>query len=256
MENKIMTFMNEEFGTIRTVEFDNQPWFVGKDIAKSLGYSDSFGALKKHVDSEDKQNCQNDSFNSPRGMTIINESGVYALIFGSKLPNAKKFKRWVTSEVLPQIRQTGGYIPVNQEDDEKTILAKALLITQNTIKKKDALIHEQTNLLCQQKPKVEFAEQILASDETLSVGEFAKLLSKKGIRIGRNKLHCWLRDEEILMNTTEPYQRYMGWFEVTETPADLGDRIVVGRKLRITPKGQERIFARLKKYLEHNKRID
>ena len=103
MENKIMTFMNEEFGTIRTVEFDNQPWFVGKDIAKSLGYSDSFGALKKHVDSEDKQNCQNDSFNSPRGTTLINESGVYALIFGSKLPNAKKFKRWVRSEVLPSI---------------------------------------------------------------------------------------------------------------------------------------------------------
>lgn len=275
-DSKLIVFNSNEFGKIRTVIMKDESWLVGKDVATALGYKNTKDAIISHVDKEDRRIIQRSEIATfdnhipkevfpvnfvsaeipSRGLTAINESGLYALIFGSKLPNAKKFKRWVTSEVLPQIRQTGGYIPVNQEDDEKTILAKALLITQNTIKKKDALIYKQTNLLRQQKPKVEFAEQILASDETLSVGEFAKLLSKKGIRIGRNKLHCWLRDEEILMNTTEPYQRYMGWFEVTETPADLGDRIVVGRKLRITPKGQERIFARLKKYLEHNKRID
>lgn len=107
MEIKI--FKNPQFGIIRTMEKDGEPWFVGKDVAEVLGYSDTFGALKKHVDAEDKQNCRNDSFDSPRGMTIINESGLYSLILSSKLPTAKEFKRWVTSEVLPSIRKTGGY---------------------------------------------------------------------------------------------------------------------------------------------------
>lgn len=108
--NNIQVFNNPEFGDIRTVEIDGEPWFVGKDVATALGYVDAFGALKKHVDSEDKQNCQNDSFNTPRGMTIINESGLYSLILGSKLDSARRFKHWVTSEVLPSIRKTGAYV--------------------------------------------------------------------------------------------------------------------------------------------------
>lgn len=105
----IQIFKNPEFGEVRTVNIDGEPWLVGKDVATALGYVDTFGALKKHVDDEDKQNCQNDSFESPRGMTVINESGLYSLVLSSKLPTAKKFKRWVTSEVLPTIRKTGGY---------------------------------------------------------------------------------------------------------------------------------------------------
>ena len=110
MENNAMqVFNNPEFGKVRTVVINNEPWFVGKDVATALGYVDAFGALKKHVDREDKQNCQNDSFESPRGMTIINESGMYSLILSSKLPTSKKFKHWVTSEVLPDIRKHGLY---------------------------------------------------------------------------------------------------------------------------------------------------
>ena len=109
LSNEIQIFNNPEFGEVRVLEIEGEPWLVGKDVAEKLGYADSFGALKKHVDDEDKQNCQNDSFDSPRGMTIINESGLYALVLGSKLPTAKKFKRWVTSEVLPSIRKTGKY---------------------------------------------------------------------------------------------------------------------------------------------------
>lgn len=108
--NDLQIFSNPEFGSIRTVDHNGEPWFVGKDVAAALGYSDTFGALKKHVDEQDKQNCQNDSFETPRGMTIINESGVYSLIFGSKLEGAVRFKRWVTSEVLPALRKTGGYM--------------------------------------------------------------------------------------------------------------------------------------------------
>lgn len=106
---ELQIFNNPEFGEVRTVNIDGEPWLVGKDVATALGYVDTFGALKKHVDDEEIQNCQNDSFESPRGMTIINESGLYSLVLSSKLPTAKKFKRWVTSEVLPTIRKTGSY---------------------------------------------------------------------------------------------------------------------------------------------------
>lgn len=108
--NDLQIFSNPEFGSIRTIDQNGEPWFVGKDVATALGYADAFGALKKHVDDVDKQNCQNASFESPRGMTIINESGLYSLIFSSKLEGAVRFKRWVTSEVLPQIRKTGAYM--------------------------------------------------------------------------------------------------------------------------------------------------
>lgn len=101
---------SQHLGEIRTVTIDNEPWFVGKDVAEALGYADTFGALKKHVETDDKQNCQNDSFESPRGMTVINESGLYSLILSSKLESAKKFKHWVTSEVLPPLRKSGGYM--------------------------------------------------------------------------------------------------------------------------------------------------
>ena len=103
---ELKVFSNEELGNVRTLEIDGEPWFVGKDVVDALGYVDSFGALKKHVDIEDKQNCQNNSFKTARGMTIINESGLYSLILSSKLPTAKAFKKWVTSEVLTAIKKT------------------------------------------------------------------------------------------------------------------------------------------------------
>lgn len=122
MGKEIQIFNNPEFGDVRVMDIEGEPWLVGKDVAEKLGYADTFGALKKHVDDEDKQNCQNGSFESPRGMTIINESGLYSLVLSSKLPTAKKFKRWVTSEVLPQIRKTGSYSkPMSQVE----ILAQA-----------------------------------------------------------------------------------------------------------------------------------
>ena len=107
--NNLKIFENAEFGQIRTVAIDGQPWFVGKDVAGALEYKDEFGALKKHVLDEDKLLCQIDSAGQKREVTVINESGLYALIFGSKLDSAKKFKRWVTAEVLPSIRKTGAY---------------------------------------------------------------------------------------------------------------------------------------------------
>lgn len=129
--NELKVFNNPEFGKVRTVEINGEPWLVGKDVALVLGYSDTFGALKKHVDDEDKQNCQNDSFETPRGMTVINESGLYSLVLSSKLPGAKKFKRWVTSEVLPSIRKTGHYTankPMTDYQMESIRVRKAQLL--------------------------------------------------------------------------------------------------------------------------------
>ena len=103
-------FNHPEFGNLRCIEKNGEPWFVGKDVATALKYSDTFGALKKHVETEDKLVCQIDSAGQKRSVTIINESGLYSLILSSKLESAKRFKHWVTSEVLPCIRKTGGYI--------------------------------------------------------------------------------------------------------------------------------------------------
>lgn len=137
----IQIFKNPEFGEVRTVNIDGEPWLVGKDVATALGYVDTFGALKKHVDDEDKQNCQNDSFESPRGMTIINESGLYSLVLSSKLPTAKKFKRWVTSEVLPTIRKTGSY-SVKQAEQDKTREMRAEAMLRNSISKQAKMMME------------------------------------------------------------------------------------------------------------------
>lgn len=142
MEN-LTTFTNDVFGNIRGLEINGEPWLVGKDVAAALGYARPTKAIQDHVDEEDKDEVPIwDSIGRQQNTPIINESGFYSLLLRSKLPEAKKFKRWVTSEVLPQIRKTGGYIPVNEEDDEKTIMAKALQIMDKTIKEKNIKIEE------------------------------------------------------------------------------------------------------------------
>ena len=129
--------VHPEFGELRTVEISGEPWFVGKDVATALGYSDTFGALKKHVDAADKQNCQNDSFDTPRGMTIINESGLYSLILSSKLPSAKEFKHWITAEVLPSIRKNGAYIRNQENMTPAEIVARGLIAAQKIIEERE-----------------------------------------------------------------------------------------------------------------------
>ena len=213
--NNLQIFNNPEFGSIRTLEKDNDVWFVGKDVAKILGYSDTFGALKKHVDIEDKQNCQNDSFESPRGLTIINESGLYSLVLSSKLPNAKKFKRWVTSEVLPSIRKHGIYATTQTIE---TMLADP----DNAIRMLTALKEErakrieqekqiatltaenqmQAQMISEFKPKVEYVDIILRSTDTVTTTQIAAdygLSAKKLNKILHNeKIQHKVNDQWIL----------------------------------------------------------
>lgn len=131
----ILTFTNAEFGTIRVMEIDGLPWFVGKDVAKTLGYIDTSDAMKKHVDEDDKLTRRFADSGQNRKMYIINESGLYSLIMSSKLPTAKQFKRWVTSEVLPSVRKNGGYIAGQETLTESELMAKALLVAQKAFEK-------------------------------------------------------------------------------------------------------------------------
>ena len=249
--NEIKVFEHEAFGEIRTVTIDGEPWFVGKDVAAALGYADTFGALKKHVDLEDRQNCQNDSFESPRGLTIINESGLYGLIFNSKLPGAKKFKRWVTSEVLPTIRRTGGYIA----DDEQFLRFYAPTADEPTM----AFIRAQMEIargLCRKidadKPLVEFATSVMGSKNAIDMNSMAKLAANEGIPIGQKRLFAWLRKRRILMANNLPYQEYIdrGYFCVREKVFRLPDGCKTYRQTLVTGKGQEFIIRRLSEEYE------
>ena len=179
--NELKIFENPEFGEIRTVEVNGEPWFVGKDVAKVLGYIDTSDALKKHIDEEDKlSRCFADSGQS-RKMYIINESGLYSLILSSKLPTAKAFKRWVTSEVLPAIRKTGGYIPTTPQMSEQEIMAKAVQISMATIaQQKDAILAlESRNAIQEQiihemQPKADYTDMILQSKSVVNINQIAK----------------------------------------------------------------------------------
>ena len=180
--NNLKVFENKEFGSIRTVQIDNEPYFVGKDVAEILGYSDTFGALKKHVDSEDKQNCQNDSFESNRGLTVINESGLYSLILSSKLPTAKKFKRWVTAEVLPSIRQTGTYMTA--ETIEKVLYNPDMIIgIAQQLKALQLENAQKTQLIGELRPKANYVDMILNNKGLVTITQIAKDYGMSGKRM-------------------------------------------------------------------------
>ena len=189
MDREIKIFQSAEFGEVRTMTDERgEPWFVGKDIATVLGYANPTKAIISHVDAEDKLHSQIGNAGQMRDMLFINESGLYSLILSSKLPQAREFKRWVTSVVLPQIRKTGGYIPVQQDDDEQTILCKALGIMKRTIEEKDTLIAQHERLIEEKRPKVMFAEAVTSSDDSILIRDLAKLITQKGVEIGQQRL--------------------------------------------------------------------
>lgn len=235
--NEIQIFNNEEFGNIRTVNIDGEPWFVGKDVANALGYSNNRKAISDHVGEEDKRDgvTIRDSIGREQNPILINESGVYSLIFGSKLESAKRFKHWVTSEVLPAIRKTGGYQSVPQG---KELLALAVLEAQKTIEEQNYKIREM-------QPKAIFADAVSASETSILVGDLAKLICQNGYQIGQKRLFEWLRRNGYLMkcgsSRNMPTQRYLeqGLFEVKESNVQNPDgSIRITRTTKITGRGQ------------------
>ncbi|MFR5264555.1 BRO family protein [Clostridium sp.] len=245
--NNLMNFQNETFGEIRAINKDNEVWFVGKDIAEKLGYVRPDHAIGKYVDDDDKLMYQIDTSGQNRKMLIINESGLYSLVLSSKLPGAKAFKKWITSEVLPQIRKTGGYIPVTEEDDAETLMAKALMVAQKTLAKKDELLKAKDKELNE---KNRFIGQISASENSLLVREVAKVASKNGITIGEKRLWNKLREWGLIFkNTTEPKQTGIdkGYFEVVEGSRESSKGVFTYKTTRVTGKGQVYIIERLLK---------
>lgn len=238
--NEIKVFNNTEFGKIRTLNRDGEPWFVGKDVATALGYKDSVNALKSHVSEEDKGGWRIATQYGEREAVIINESGLYGLILSSKLDSAKRFKRWVTAEVLPSIRKSGGYIAGQDEMSDTELLAKALLVAQRQIEQRNAQIAEM-------QPKALFADAVAASHTSILIGELAKILKQNGVDVGQNRLFETLRQQGYLIrrNGTDynsPTQRAMelGLFEVKESTVGNPDGSVrVTRTTKVTGKGQQ-----------------
>ena len=183
MDN-LQIFDSPEFGQIRIVEQGGEPWFIGKDVADILGYQNGSRDVNRHVDEDDRQNYQNGTFESNRGLTIINESGLYSLILSSKMPKAKEFKHWVTGEVLPAIRKTGGYIAGSENMTDAEIMAKAVLVAQSTIRQRDQRIKELENDVQAAKPKVLFAE---AESERIGYLHAAMELMEVGKRQGSSR---------------------------------------------------------------------
>ena len=248
MSNEIKIFENEEFGSVRTMEINGEPYFVGKDVTDILGYQNGSRDINRHVDEDDREKVMIFDGNQDKVSIIINESGLYSLILSSKLPNAKKFKRWVTSDVLPAIRKTGSY-SIQSKPDSYTIedpAARARRWAEEYEEKKalEAKIEEQ-------KPLVEYAEHIQASKDVIDMKSMAKLASKNGIKIGRNKLFSFLRDRKILDRENIPYANYMDkeWFEVVESTYTFsnGEEKITKTTL-VKPKGQLGIVRQLRKY--------
>ena len=242
--NNVRIFKNAEFGEIRTIVINDEPWFVGKDVALSLGYKDSVNALKSHVQPEDKDGWRITTQFGKKETVIINESGLYSLVLSSKLPTAKKFKRWVTSEVLPTIRKHGAYMT----DDalHKAITEPEFLIRLATELKQEKEARQQAEQQIEaDRPKVLFAGAVSASHTSILIGDLAKLLKQNGYETGQKRLFQQLRDEGYLIKSGSsknmPTQKAMemGLFEVKETAFNNPDGTIrVTKTTKVTGKGQ------------------
>ena len=241
--NELTVFTNEQFGSIRTIEINNEPWFVGKDIADVLGYAKPENAISNHVDGEDKTTTliQGTGSNYKSKAVLINESGLYSLILSSKLPTAKQFKRWVTAEVLPTIRKHGMYATedlLNNPD----LAIKTFQALKEEQEKNKRLVAENAEM----KPKALFADAVATSHSSILVGDLAKILRQNGVIIGQHRLFNWLRNTGYLIKSgaskNMPTQRTMemGLFEVKESTVTNPDGTVrITRTTKVTGKGQQ-----------------
>ncbi len=242
--NKLQNFTFDG-STVRTIMINSEPYFVGKDVAEILGYSNPRDAIKKHIDDEDKGVAKCDTLGGSQNQTVINESGLYSLIIGSKLPTAKRFKRWVTSEVLPTIRKHGAYATAPTIDkilDDPDYGIRLLQNLKEEREKRKALEAQNAVMI----PKAVFADAVTTSDSCILIGDLAKLLRQNGVEIGQKRLFEWLRNHGFLIKRrgadwNSPTQRAMemGLFEIKETAITHSDgHVTISKTTKVTGKGQ------------------
>jgi anti-repressor protein len=245
--SEIQIFNNPQFGEIRILADEaNEPLFCAADVCKALGYTNPRKAVADHIDEGDVTKRDTPTTSGVQTITFVNESGLYSLIFGSRLDSAKAFKKWVTSEVLPAIRKTGGYISTKADDTPEMIMARAVLVAQATIEKQSKQIAEQTAKIEADAPKVLFADAVAGSSSSCLIGDLAKVLTQNGYKIGQNRLFEKLRNEGYLGTKGEyynvPNQRYqeMGLFTIKKRTVNNPDgSIIVKATTKVTGKGQQ-----------------
>lgn len=247
MDKDLTIFENEEFGKLTVVEKNGEPWFVAKEIADALEYT-ATNKMTRRLDDDEKTTVpfRDIGSNYQTNKTVINESGFYNAVIGSKKPEAKRFKKWVTSEVLPTIRKTGGYMVEHPEDTPEEIMARALKIADYTLKRREERLNQLEAKIELDAPKVEFAEAVEATESSIDVSAFANVLGIE--QLGRNKLYAWFRTKGYLRENKEPYRKYIerGYFDVVEVPVNRPFFKSINIKPLITPKGQVYFTKKLK----------
>lgn len=239
--NDLQIFNNEEFGEIRTVVVNNEPMFCLIDICKALKMSNPT-MVAQRLDDDERTKLD---LGRAGDTNFITESGLYAVILRSDKPNAKKFRKWVTSEVLPSIRKNGGYIAGQETLSDEELLSKALMVAQRKIDEKNNIIAMQDSRIQGMIPKAVFADAVSASHTSILVGDLAKLICQNGVQIGQKRLFEWLRENNFLIKSGSsrnmPQQRYVeqGLFEVKESNIQNPDGSVrITKTTKVTGKGQ------------------
>ena len=246
MSNEIVKqFDSAEFGALRVVKDESgEPWFVATDVARALDLRDA-EKITRRLDPDEFHTLSKGTSGMQRDYAVVSEAGLYRAVLASKKPEAKRFQRWVTHEVLPSIRRDGGYMVTQPDESDEDVLARALLIAQRTLERKNRVIEEQSEQIEELRPKALFADAVAASDGTCLVGELAKMLRQNGVDIGQNRLFSLMREQGYLgksgQNYNVPTQRAMemGLFRIKETAITHSDgHVTINRTPKVTGKGQ------------------
>lgn len=239
--NDVQVFNHPAFGNVRVIGTSDSPEFCAMDLCKALGYSNGRKAIADHCDEGDVTKRDTPTSSGVQTMTFVNESGLYSLIFGSKLESAKQFKHWVTSEVLPSIRKNGSY---SVEKLSRKQLALMVIEAEEENERLALENRQQAEVIEEQKPKVVFADAIVGSQSSCLIGELAKIITQNGYKIGQNRLFEWLRNKHFLGTTGEyyniPNQKYVeqGLFEIKKTSHSENGVMKTTSTPKVTPKGQ------------------
>lgn len=260
---ELKIFENEEFGQVRTIVIDNEPWFVGKDVANNLGYRNGSRDINRHVSEDDRIKDMIFDGNQNKETILINESGLYSLIFGSKLESAKRFKHWVTSEVLPSIRKTGNYIS-NEDQLRLGLFDKDPLVVVQSHQKLVAIeVNRATAPLIaennEMKPKAEFHDAVSVAENCISFGKFAAAFqNNNGVSFGRNKIMEWCRKNKFLCESSnlknKPSQQMMdqGYMKYKQTVGNRNGKEYISYTPLLTGKGEIWLTKKLIDYLKNN----